>query len=242
LFFEAALNPSHAICARDMDGRLLGVAGFKTVEGALVGGSIGDMAHRLRKSHHNPDGGFVDALNISHDPAKGMDIHAFARAMVARQDPRLEEVISNRRIWTYARRSEGWRPYTGVNGHTLHAHFVVKNSHRNDRSPWFRSVTPFPTKPLPPPYAPPTPPPAPIAPQEDDDDMATYIRLSQKNHKHTGRVEAVTAVHRRWVPANELQLYTFLGGKIIDCRDVKSFNAWTSNKSPVGTNGIAGPI
>jgi GNAT superfamily N-acetyltransferase len=44
LFFEAALNPSHAICARDMDGQLLGVAGFKTAEGALVGGSIGDMA------------------------------------------------------------------------------------------------------------------------------------------------------------------------------------------------------
>lgn len=44
LFFEAALNPSHAICALGDDGTLLGVAGFKTAEGALVGGSIGDMA------------------------------------------------------------------------------------------------------------------------------------------------------------------------------------------------------
>jgi ribosomal protein S18 acetylase RimI-like enzyme len=43
-FFERALNPDHAICARGPDGSLLGVAGFKTMDGALVGGSIGDMA------------------------------------------------------------------------------------------------------------------------------------------------------------------------------------------------------
>jgi ribosomal protein S18 acetylase RimI-like enzyme len=43
-FFQTALNPSHAICARGTDGRLLGVAGFKTMDGALVGGTFGDMA------------------------------------------------------------------------------------------------------------------------------------------------------------------------------------------------------
>ena len=44
LFFAEALNPGHAICARGEDGALLGVAGFKTPEGALVGGSVRDMA------------------------------------------------------------------------------------------------------------------------------------------------------------------------------------------------------
>lgn len=43
-FFEAVLHPPHALCARDADGRLLGVAGFKTNQGALVGGTFGDMA------------------------------------------------------------------------------------------------------------------------------------------------------------------------------------------------------
>ncbi len=43
-FFEAVLNPDHAICAHDTDGTLLGVAGFKTSQGALVGGSFADMA------------------------------------------------------------------------------------------------------------------------------------------------------------------------------------------------------
>jgi ribosomal protein S18 acetylase RimI-like enzyme len=43
-FVASVLSPDHAFCARDDDGRLLGVAGFKTAEGALVGGGLGDMA------------------------------------------------------------------------------------------------------------------------------------------------------------------------------------------------------
>ena len=43
-FFESALDPSHAICARGPDGTLLGVAGFKTSEGGLVGGSLPALA------------------------------------------------------------------------------------------------------------------------------------------------------------------------------------------------------
>lgn len=42
-FLERMLSPDHAICARDGDGTLLGVVGFKTFEGALVGGGTGDM-------------------------------------------------------------------------------------------------------------------------------------------------------------------------------------------------------
>lgn len=42
-FVARVLSPDHALCARDGDGRLLGVAGFKTASGALVGGGLGDM-------------------------------------------------------------------------------------------------------------------------------------------------------------------------------------------------------
>jgi len=142
-------------------------------------GSIGDQAHANRRSHHNPQGGFVDALDITHDPANGMDIHAHARAMVARQDPRLDEVISNWLIWNWERRREGWRRYRGPNGHVTHGHFVVRDGYRNDTSPWFGSVVPFPSKPVSRP-APQVQGPPPFQPTIDteDDDMA-YLRDDQ---------------------------------------------------------------
>ena len=43
-FVELVLDPTHAICAHDAAGTLLGVAGFKTIDGALVGGDLADMA------------------------------------------------------------------------------------------------------------------------------------------------------------------------------------------------------
>ncbi len=43
-FFERALAPDFALVARDSSGRLLGLAGFKTAEGGLAGGSLSDLA------------------------------------------------------------------------------------------------------------------------------------------------------------------------------------------------------
>ena len=42
-FFIRTLDPAFAICARDDDGRLLGIAGYKTSAGSLTGGSIAEM-------------------------------------------------------------------------------------------------------------------------------------------------------------------------------------------------------
>lgn len=42
-FFERVLDPEFAISARAPDGALLGVAGFKTSEGALTGGKVADL-------------------------------------------------------------------------------------------------------------------------------------------------------------------------------------------------------
>ncbi len=44
-FIETVLDGSHAICAHDEAGQLLGVVGFKTHEGALVGGTFRDLTH-----------------------------------------------------------------------------------------------------------------------------------------------------------------------------------------------------
>ncbi|NVO57916.1 GNAT family N-acetyltransferase [Rhodobacteraceae bacterium B1Z28] len=43
-FFELALNPDFALVARDPAGRMLGLAGFKTQDGGLAGGSMSDLA------------------------------------------------------------------------------------------------------------------------------------------------------------------------------------------------------
>lgn len=42
-FIGDVLRPDHGICAHDDDGRLLGIAGFKTSEAALVGGGFSDL-------------------------------------------------------------------------------------------------------------------------------------------------------------------------------------------------------
>lgn len=42
-FINTVLDPTHALCARDEAGVLLGVAGFKTFDGALVGGTWRDL-------------------------------------------------------------------------------------------------------------------------------------------------------------------------------------------------------
>ncbi|PYE84662.1 GNAT family N-acetyltransferase [Pseudoroseicyclus aestuarii] len=43
-FIGPMLRPDHAYCARDGQGRLLGVAGFKTQRGSLVGGGMRELA------------------------------------------------------------------------------------------------------------------------------------------------------------------------------------------------------
>jgi ribosomal protein S18 acetylase RimI-like enzyme len=43
-FLEAQLNPNFALVGRDPQGTILGVAGFKTAEGALIGGEMADLA------------------------------------------------------------------------------------------------------------------------------------------------------------------------------------------------------
>ena len=51
-------------------------------------GSIGDAAHRARVSDHNPDGGWVHGLDLTHDPRGGFDAHAHGRSIAARGSTR----------------------------------------------------------------------------------------------------------------------------------------------------------
>lgn len=156
-------------------------------------GSIGDRAHASRHSDHNPSGGYVHAIDITHDPKNGMDIHAHARNIAARRDNRIEYIISN---WMIAKRDDGfkWRRYTGTNGHTKHAHFSVRHTTlaRYDTSPWFNGLILFPTPTSPPVVQPPKPPvitnptipspfpdpaPEPAIPQLEDDMYVLILKF-----------------------------------------------------------------
>lgn len=110
-------------------------------------GTLGDARHQKTKSYHNPDGrGVVRARDLTHDPANGMDAHAWIRQVVARNDPRVMEAISNGQIWTRKRAAEGWRTYTGASPHTKHAHITFTLEGENDTSPWWPDEpTPKPT-------------------------------------------------------------------------------------------------
>lgn len=103
-------------------------------------GSIGDEHHSARLSDHNPDGaGVVHAIDITHDPKGGFDSYAFADMMLAKQDPRLKYVISNRRIGSGpAGPSPGvWRKYSGVNPHDHHCHVsIVSGPLAENASDW----------------------------------------------------------------------------------------------------------
>lgn len=108
-------------------------------------GTIGDAAHASRSSDHNPwvkDGktGVVTALDITHDPARGVDAGRLAESLIASRDKRIKYVISNGRI---ASGNDGpqpwaWRKYSGTNPHTLHVHVSVRSAkaHYDAADPW----------------------------------------------------------------------------------------------------------
>lgn len=100
-------------------------------------GSIGDAAHASRTSDHNPwlifgGQGIVRARDFTHDPDGGLDCNDLAEALAALTavggHPALRSgayTIWRGRIFSFDRRHEGWRPYSGPNAHEKHLHQSV---------------------------------------------------------------------------------------------------------------------
>lgn len=105
-------------------------------------GTIGDAAHASRSSDHNPwvkEGimGVVTALDITHDPANGVDCGKIAEALKASADLRIKYIIWNKRIWN-PDVSDRWRKYSGSNPHDKHFHVSVKSTKAlyDSEKPW----------------------------------------------------------------------------------------------------------
>lgn len=124
-------------------------------------GSIGDDAHRGTASDHNPnEANVVCARDFTHDPGDGADMNEISEHLRKRNHPAVKYVIWNRRIWSKARNSEGWREYHGSNPHNKHMHVSVgvgSDGHSigpyDNASPWGIAdldtdpTTPKPSKP-----------------------------------------------------------------------------------------------
>jgi len=94
-------------------------------------GTIGDAAHALTPSEHNPDrNGVVRAIDITHDPKNGLDIQTLADSLVASRDSRILYIICNSRIVSPDRNWQ-WQAYSGSNPHSSHIHISVNHNHDN---------------------------------------------------------------------------------------------------------------
>lgn len=105
-------------------------------------GTIGDAAHQATKSDHNPNSaGVVTAMDITHDPANGLDARKLAETLVASRDPRIKYIISNAQIISSQTSPWIWRPYSGANAHRQHVHISVAGDY-DDTRPWNLGETP----------------------------------------------------------------------------------------------------
>ena len=106
-------------------------------------GTIGDAAHAVTKSEHNPDpSGAVRAWDCDKDLSSNVTVKVLVDALVAGRDPRILYIIWNgRMIRSYAKTgipAWTWSTYTGKNAHKEHMHISVVESQAlyNSTRPW----------------------------------------------------------------------------------------------------------
>jgi hypothetical protein len=99
-------------------------------------GTVGDEAHQVRASDHNPNArGVVCAMDVTHDPENGCDGEKLSAALRLSRDPRIKYVIWNKRIFNSTVWPWEWRDYHGENPHTHHVHISVRDDVADDL-PW----------------------------------------------------------------------------------------------------------
>ena len=75
------------------------------------------------------------AVDLTHDPANGIDCHEIFQKL--KEDNRVDYLIFNGKIWSRKYAKQGDRKYTGSNPHNKHLHCSIKPEFANDTSPWF---------------------------------------------------------------------------------------------------------
>lgn len=100
-------------------------------------------------SDHEPtilvDGKYYEsAFDLSHDPDSGCDAFTMAEQLRVNRDPRIKYVIAHNQMYSsYSGngfKAWEWRPYHGVDPHTLHIHVSVLPDHIFDTGPWWATT------------------------------------------------------------------------------------------------------
>jgi hypothetical protein len=96
-------------------------------------GLLPSLAHR--KASPNSDHNTGLAVDLTHDPDKGVDCVVIFEKL--KEDERVSYLIFNKKIWSRDKAKSGNRPYSGSNPHTKHLHISINPDKSNDTSPWF---------------------------------------------------------------------------------------------------------
>lgn len=114
-------------------------------------GTCASQAHSQQNpsSDHEPNEfGEAMAFDLTDDPAHGVDTWALWDDIRQRRDPRVKYGICDRQMFSSYSTSGypawTWRPYSGSNPHSSHAHMSILDGHQNDTSPWFGDPEPPP--------------------------------------------------------------------------------------------------
>jgi hypothetical protein len=87
------------------------------------------------KLNPNSDHNTGLAVDLTHDPKNGIDCAKLFEKF--KEDPRVEYLIFNKKIWSKSKSRAGNRPYSGSNPHVKHLHISIHPNMANDTSPWF---------------------------------------------------------------------------------------------------------
>lgn len=102
-------------------------------------GSVGDLAHKGRKSDHNPNlAGVVTAIDIDEDLNGDRTLEQIVTAIRRSKDKRVKYIIYEGRITVQGSDLQSWKKYSGINKHDHHAHISVAASPSlyDDNSDW----------------------------------------------------------------------------------------------------------
>jgi TIR domain len=102
-------------------------------------GPIGDPSYQARKSDYAPNSdGVVTAIDITHDPAHGVDAGEIAEELRLSKDARIKYVISDGRVFSSQVEPWQWRPYMGADAHPGQVHVAVAGdkARYDDTNPW----------------------------------------------------------------------------------------------------------
>ena len=99
----------------------------------LSDGLLPSLAHL--KASPNSDHNTGLAVDLTHDPAKGVDCAVIFEKL--KEDERVDYLIFAGKIWSKAKSKSGNRPYSGSNRHDKHLHISIRSDKANDTSPWF---------------------------------------------------------------------------------------------------------